>query len=165
MSAIPTNYEMPVSDGGQYTKIQDGESVKLRILNTIETGWQYFTEENKPVRSRTPFTETPDIRTKGKFGEEKPKHIWVATVYNHSTQQVEIWNISQVGIQRALLALEQNADWGNLLEYDITVTRTKTGDKTEYSVVPNKPKPLDDDAAKIIAEAEKFDMDEYFKGA
>jgi hypothetical protein len=164
MSAIPQNYEPPVSEGGQYTKFEDGTSTDLRILDTIVTGWQYFNRENKPVRSKTKWDKTPEDIGEGKFGKQDPKHIWVLTVYNYTTKQVELCTIPQVGIQRALLQLDSNTKWGDLLEYDITITRSKVGDKVEYSVTPNPKAPLSDEVAEAIKEAGTINVDAYFEG-
>jgi len=159
MPAIEENYTLPVSKGGRYTKFEDGKSVDLRVLNTITTGWQYFNTENKPVRSRDRIINPIDIG-EGKFGKYAVKHIWVLTVYNYSTKQVEIANISQTIIQRALLALEQNPKWGSLLEYDITITRTNDGDRVNYVVTPNKPELFSEE----IDDITNIDIDAYFRG-
>lgn len=164
MSAIPQNYEMPVSEGGRYTKFEDGTSTDLRILGSIVTGWQYFNRDSKPVRSKVKWDKTPTDLGEGKYGKQEPKHIWVITVYNYTTEQVEICTVSQVNIQRALLQLEQNPKWGSLLEYDITITRTKEGDKTSYTVTPTPKAELTEDIIKIVGEQSNIDIDAYFEG-
>jgi hypothetical protein len=163
MTAIPVNYVMPVLDGGLYTKIEDGQSIDIRVISTITTGWQYFNTESKPVRSKEKPENPTDIRLDGKYGKEKPKHIWAVPVYNYTTGQVEIFTVSQVGIQRALLSLEQNKKWGDLLDYDVTIKREKVGDKTNYLVTPNKPETLTEEVAMAIATT-KVDVVDYING-
>lgn len=162
MSAIPDNYTMPVSNGGRFTKFEDGTSTDLRIIDSIVTGWQYFNFDNKPVRSRHKWDKTPNDIGESKYGAQPPKHIWVLTVFNHNTQQVEICTLSQVSIQRALLALELNPKWGSLLEYDITITKTKVSDKTEYAVTPNPKAELTEAVCQLIQDTGSINLDAYF---
>jgi hypothetical protein len=54
---LPTNYEVPVSDGN-YMKLKIGEN-RFRVLSSAIVGYEYWTKDNKPVRSRTLWEEVP----------------------------------------------------------------------------------------------------------
>lgn len=136
---LPADYESPKSVSF-YTKIEDWDKIKLRILpsgledrNCI-TGFEYFEEmddgKKKPKRS----TKTL------KHIEEK--HFWAFKVYNHNLRLVQLYTIKQKGLMKALSDLIWNEDYGDPLGYDITISRTGKGMDTEYGLVPSPPKPL-----------------------
>lgn len=136
---LPTGYEAPKSVSF-YTKFEDGDKVKLRILpsgledrNCI-TGFEYFEEmddgKKKPKRS---ISSTKHI---------EEKHFWAFKVYNHNLGIVQLCSLKQKGLMKALSDLFTNEDYGDPLGYDITISRTGKGMDTEYGLVPSPPKPL-----------------------
>lgn len=76
-SRLPENYEPAKTGGGNYTKLQDGDT-KIRILTSPIIGYEYFAVDNKPKRSRTMFTSTPDIKD-----DSKVKEFWAFVVWNY----------------------------------------------------------------------------------
>lgn len=136
---LPTGYEAPKSVSF-YTKFEDGEKVKLRILpsgledcNCI-TWFEYFEEmddgKKKPMRS----TQTL------KHIEEK--HFWAFKVYNYNVWLVQLCSIKQKGIMKTLTEYFTNEDYGDPLGYDITISRKGKGMDTEYGVIASPPKPF-----------------------
>ena len=145
---FPSNYAPPVASesAGNYTKIKD-EAVKLRILSEAVTGYVYWTNDNKPVRSEVYPQSTPNIRE-----DSKPKHFWAFKVWNYSTQQVEIWEISQASIRDRLWEYwEDKEDYGDLRNFPIKVSRTGKGLDTKYSVIAGKAKELEPEIEQISA--------------
>ena len=142
MSFFQEGYEIPSSgQGGQYTKLEQGKNI-IRILSTPLMGWEYWTADNKPVRSASKFENVPgDARLDDK-GTFKQKHFWAMKVYNYQTEQAEIMQITQKGIQNAIVEFSQSPDYGDPREYDITITRKGEGIETEYTVMPSPQKPL-----------------------
>src|SRR3990172_6527620 len=70
---LPKDYKEP--EMSNYMKFSDGDNI-FRILSKAIIGFQYFTDENKPVRSKVPFTKIPnDIKVGGQI-----KHIWAFVV-------------------------------------------------------------------------------------
>jgi hypothetical protein len=135
---FPEEYDLPKSSGG-FMKLQKGDQV-FRFLGKVETGYEVWTEDNKPVRSRTEFKELPENAKVDKDGSViKPKHIWVAPVWNYNEEDIQLITIAQRTVQEAILSYSRDSDWGNPLEYDIKVTRTGDGFETKYTVTP-KPK-------------------------
>lgn len=130
---LPVDYQAPE---GNYFKLQLGENT-FRVLSSAIVGWEYWNTDNKPVRSKTAFMNTPaDIRQEN----GKPtavKFFWAFVVYSHRAGKAQIMEITQSSIQQAISGLVKNAKWGDPKEYDITITRTGSGLDTEYQVVPN----------------------------
>lgn len=128
---LPNDYKVPASPSN-YMKFLDGENT-FRVLSSAIVGYEYFNKENKPVRSREPFEETPtDIKKDGKV-----KPFWAFVVWNYTTNQVQILELTQKSIMHAIKALVDSKKWGNPKGYDITVTRTGEGLDTEYTIMPN----------------------------
>jgi len=137
MGALPEGYTPPKS-GGNYMKLGQGAN-KFRILSKIIIGWETWIEENgkrKPIRSKR-MNELPP-------SENKPKFFWAMVVWNYTDGQLQILEVTQVSIRKALEELEGSEDWGDLRTYDITVKREGEGMETVYSVIPSPTKPLDE---------------------
>jgi len=58
---IPDDYEIPQTSS--YMKLELGEN-KFRALSSVVLGYEYWTNKNKPIRSKTPFVETPEAKIK-----------------------------------------------------------------------------------------------------
>lgn len=126
---LPADYKAPE---GNYMKLQEGENT-FRVLSSAIVGYEYFNKDSKPVRSKTPFTNTPaDIKENGSV-----KHFWAFVVYSYRAEKAQILEITQSSIQTGIKALVQNPKWGDPKNYDLTITRTGSGLDSEYSVMPN----------------------------
>lgn len=149
-SFLPKGYEAPVSGSG-FTKFQDGDNV-IRVLGPAIVGYEYWTKDNKPVRSTAPFTEMPDNKD-GKDGKpQKAKHFWAFAIWNYTTKSVEILQVTQKSIQSAITNLVADEDWGDPKQYDIKITRTGAELTTEYAVSPKPKKELTAAIAKEFAD-------------
>lgn len=140
---LPQDYKVP-SNPSAYTKLAQGNN-KFRILNSPITGWQYFTTDNKVVRSKDRFAETPNIAN-----DRKQEHFWAMPIYNYETKQLEILTLTQKTIMNTIEAYSNNPDWGNPMQYDITIN--KKGEKltTEYNVIPSPAKEMSDEVKAAI---------------
>ena len=150
---IPKGYEPPKSSG--YMKFVQGKN-KFRILSSLVTGWEYWTNEDKCVRSKTEFTETPNIKVDPKTGKKNISHVWFVVVYDYADETIKILEITQRGIQKYILGLVNEADWGSPKKYDLVVTRDGEGFNTKYTVAAN---PHKDMPASVLAEYEESDID------
>ena len=132
---FPEGYEVPV-DVSSFMKLEDGDN-NFRILSKASVGYEYWTEDNKPKRSKTKWAEVPsDIKMRdGKA--TSIKHFWNFLVYNYKLKAVQSLEITQATVMKALTALVENPKWGNPTKYDITITKTGKELLTKYSVVPN----------------------------
>ena len=146
MSFLPDNYQTPQQQSnGLYLRFREG-TTKFRILSKqAQTGWIYWTDENKPVRVREkPPSDRPEgIRCDDKGRPEKIKHFWVMVVYDYGSEQPCILEITQATIQRSIHALCTDSDWGNPNDFDIKVTRSGAGLETDYQIAPVPHKPFD----------------------
>lgn len=128
MSFLPENYESPKSSG-HYMKFQDGEN-RIRILSRAIVGWEDW-QDKKPVRFRM------DSKPVKAIDPAKPiKHFWAFIVYNYNEEQVQILQITQAGIRKAIEALTRDQDWGKPHMYDLKIYKKGEGKETEYSVNP-----------------------------
>ncbi len=135
MSFLPQNYESPKSSNN-YMKLQDGEN-RIRILSKPILGWEDW-QDKKPIRFR--LDEKP---MKSIDPEKKIKHFWAFIVWNYNENQIQILQITQVGIQRSIENFDKDADWGAPYAYDIKIMRKGEGVNTEYAVNPVPHKPVD----------------------
>jgi hypothetical protein len=125
---LPDNYEIPTKP---YFKFIPGDN-RIRILASPIIGYEYFTNDNKPVRSKESFDEMPsDIKPDGAI-----KHFWAMKIWNYHTTRIEIMEITQKGILTAIKSLAENPKWGTPLGYDICITKKGEGLNTEYTVIP-----------------------------
>ena len=131
---LPTDYKQP--DNKDYMKFKDGENT-FRVLSSAIVGFEYWTTENKPVRSAVPFKDVPDDIKKDKDGNFTIKHFWAFLVYNQEAKRVQVLEVTQSSVQAGIKALVDNKNWGDPKGYDITVTRVGSGLDTEYAVMPN----------------------------
>lgn len=166
MNFLPQDYQAPSSAEGSYMRFQQGAN-KFRVLSPAVTGWEYWTIDEKPVRSREAFTTTPaNARLeKGQKGEDKfvQKHFWAFVVYNYQTKAIEILQVTQRSIQKAISGYAQSEDWGDPSQYDITVNRKGEGLTTEYTVQPSPHKPLDPEVKKEY-QSMTINLDALFDG-
>ena len=157
------SYEIPVSSN--YFKLQEGEN-NFRVLSSAITGFEYWSNEGKPVRSK----EKPDIDSifenmrVEKDSSQGIKHFWAFVVWNYEAKKVQILEITQKGIMKTMKGLIDNPKWGNPREYDITITRSGSGFDTEYSVIPN-PKVEIDDSILAVYEGMHIRLEALFDSA
>lgn len=137
---IPTGHEIPETPS-RYTKVKDGQTVRLRIISsTITDGWLRWTVEPKPIRWKR--NEAEPVRADWK--DEHPKYMWVLIVWNYNSNQVEVWEITQKQIMKQIEKFANDEDYGHPNAYDLKVSREGTGIETEYSVVARPPEPVDE---------------------
>lgn len=148
----PADYKLPESNS--FMKFVQGKN-KFRIMSKLTTGYEYWNIDNKPVRSR----EMPTDVSGGKEEEDgkvRVNHFWAVVVYNYATESLQLLEITQKGVQKYILGLVNDPDWGAPQGYDLVVTREGDGLNTKYTVAANPHKEMD---AEIVAEYEASDLD------
>jgi len=159
MTFLPDNYQPPAASGGNYTKLAQGKTT-IRILGDAIIGYLGWGEEagkRKPYRSK-------DLPPAGTF-EEKAKHFWAFPVWNHSANSMQILEITQKGIQGALVELYRDDSWGDPQRYDIVITREGENLETSYTVMPKMPSELSGAALAIINDAlPKLNIEALYTG-
>ena len=141
---LPENYTLPIASSN-YMKLQKGEN-KIRILTAPLIGWEDW-KDKKPVRFA--YNEKP-VKS---FDPGKPvKEFWAFIVWNYVEEKIQILQLTQNSIKKAIGTLVQDADWGLPYFYDIKISRTGDGITTEYTVNPLPHKPVADKVKKEFHE-------------
>ena len=153
MEFLPNNYETPATNAN-YLKFADGET-RFRILSKPVIGWLDW-KDKKPLRF--PMNAKPEKPV----DPTKPiKHFWAMLVWNYAASRVQVLEITQSTVQKAIEHLSKDADWGAPFGYDIKVTKKGKDKDTEYSVTPTKPKTFEHyETAKDV----KVCLNELFTG-
>ena len=146
---LPNKYELPKASGN-YMRLEKGEN-KFRVMSSAIVGYEYWTNENKPVRSPEPFRETLNIKIDGN-GKKSIKHFWAFVVWNYKAKQIQILELTQSTIMGAIEALVKNEDWGDPKNYDITISRVGDGMETEYATMPSPHKTAPVEATQSYAD-------------
>lgn len=158
---LPQDYQVP-SKSGSYTKLTDGDN-RIRILASPIIGWEGWKTQSdgtrKPVRKR--MNETISVNEID--NEDRIKHFWAMPVYNYQTEQVEILNITQKGIQKAIQTLVADKDWGSPLNYDLVINKKGQKLETEYQVMPKPAKVLDEGIERAFRDMD-IKLDALYEG-
>lgn len=160
---LPDDYAVPTSDS-KYMKFEQGDN-KFRVLEKPIFGWEGWIEEagkRTPARFRMDQKPT-DLR---RFDKQRVHHFWAMPVWNFQAKAVQVLQITQNGIQKAIEALARNEDWGSPLGFNITVKREGEKLDTEYFVNPSPHSEVPEDAAVAFARAKKegFDITRLYEG-
>lgn len=159
--AIPKGTEIPKTSG-QFAKIQEGAN-RFRLLSDMVVGWEGW-KDNKPFRHEGSVCRIkPEQVDMNKQGMPNINYFWAMVVWNHAEKKVQVLQLTQKTIMGPLYELEQSDDWGDLKNYDITISKKKEGDKTKYSVLGIPPKPLSDEIKQAYEESE-CDLSKLFSG-
>lgn len=136
MSFIPQDYREPKSSEN-YFKVQDGENI-IRILSQPVMGWEDWTPEKKPVRFK--FDQKP---AKSIDPARPVKLFWAFIIYNVLEHKIQIMQVTQVTIRRAIEALCKDSEWGEPYHYNIKIMRSGEGKDTEYHINPSPHRTVD----------------------
>ncbi len=130
---------------GPYTKFEEGEN-KFRILREPITGYEYWVDANGQIVERGKMSgeggKPMRLKEDAKFTNEQigaMKMFAAMVVWNYKAEKIQILQVKQVKIMNALDGLYDSKDWGDVTDYDIAITKEKTGPKpidVEYTVLP-----------------------------
>ncbi len=156
-SFLPKDYEIQEAPSN-YMRFKEGIN-RFRIMASAVTGFEYFTADNKPVRSKEPFEETPNIKKDGRV-----KAFWAFPVWNYQDNMIQILELTQKTIMKDVKALVDNPKWGSPFLYDIAVTKTGEGLDTEYSTMAEPPVAEPDDMLKMDYADKTPNLEALFTG-
>ena len=157
-----------------YLKINDGESKKLRILGTVTDGllirgWMSF-KNDKPFYSTLDQPINKDDLGLDKY--QQPQQVWEfwsVPVWNHFEGRIQVWEIKQKTIQKALFKLTDpdniNKQWADWRLYDIEISfNNNNSPMTKYTLQPYPPEPISPSTTVKITEVlPKVSMDLIFQ--
>ena len=145
---LPEGYQTPEIPSN-YMTLEEGEN-SFRVLSSAIIGYEWWMENGeegrRPVRVRS-ADEIPDEVRQATDNRQRAKHFWAFSVYNYKTQTIQILELKQKTVMRAIEAFIKNPKWGNPKNYDLIIERVKTGSQerdVEYNVIPEPPSPLDE---------------------
>jgi len=158
MGFLPTGYEAPKASSS-YMRFEEGKN-RFRVVSDAVFGFEYWTQDNKPVRLKEMPKEAPkDIRD-----DSAIKHFWAFVVIDRKDLSgVKILEITQGGIMRSMESLLADAEWGDPKGYDLTISRTGKGLETRYETMPNPHKELDKEEKELIKNT-KVKLEALFYG-
>lgn len=171
MSFLPQNYEIPKNNSAENylnpSKLNDSEIVRFRILSKPIIGWQYWTNDNKPVRlpnSQKPIKTPTDIQVRD--GKAKINHFWAMVVWNYNKEKLQIFEVIQKTIMEAMRACFDDEDYGDPFQYDFKISKTGEALETKYSVMPTPIKPVPDELKeKMISKGlHKIKLEKLYSG-
>lgn len=152
---LPENYEVP-SNGGNYMKLEQGDNV-FRILDNPIMGWEDW-KDDKPLRYH--MNSKPDAPVNP---ERAIKHFWAMVVWNVKTEQIQILEITQSGIQKTIKNYVEDEDWGDPTAYDIKINREGEKLDTKYTVTAKPHKPLAEEVQKLFSDT-KVNLNALYTG-
>lgn len=163
MPFLPEDYKAPESNGGKFMRFKEAET-RFRILSPQPllgyVGWTV--RDNKPYPIRKPMGAA---WKDGEVRDNKTRHFWSMAVWNYATKAVQVLEVTQSTIQKAITKFSKDEDYGDPIGYDIVVSKTGEGMDTEYQVTPKPPKKLDKEAqAAWDALQDRFDLGRLLTG-
>ena len=159
---LPKDYKVPESSGGNYMKFEEGENL-FRVLGSAVIGMEGW-KARKPVRKQMGEAwQDGEADADPNTGMPRYKHFWAFPVWNYAAKKVQILEITQKGIMRAITSLVDDEAWGDPTGYDIKVTRTGKDIDTEYTVGP-RPHTAPDQKVKEQYEVMNIKLDALFSG-
>lgn len=170
--------EASVNSSGSmnYFKIKDQELKRIRLLGTradgfLIRGWLTFGMDNKPMYSTLDKPFDPDQLGLDKYGNKQQIwEFWMVPIWNHDAGIVQLWEIRQKTIQKALFGLTDpknvNKQWADWRNYDIEIFFNNSNSPLDkYRINPYPPAEL---SSKVMDHLQKvlpgIKMDDVFNG-
>lgn len=163
MSFLPEGYKK-IPSNSDYMKFQDGENV-IRVLSSAVVGYEYWTEDSKPVRAKQKWDGVPADCKEEDDGTFKINHFWAFAVWNYDEKKVMILEITQKTVMQGIKALVENKRWGDPKNYDILITKTKDGGKTSYQTQALPPIGEPDETIREAYAKKTVNLEALFTGA
>jgi len=139
---LPEGYEVPMAESNFFNKFPEGITC-FRMLSPVTVGWRYWNLENRPVYSREKWEVQPSDAKIDEDNPWNPQHFWVFVAWVYESESIQVMQITQKKVMKAIKGYLENPKWGDTRKYDIAVTRTGTSmNDTDYSVAPEPPTPI-----------------------
>ena len=138
------------TSGSPFVKLQDGDTVQLRIISQPLCGWEQFAD-GRP--HRWPHDQKrPDGTPQS---DERPRPFLAFIVYQYTDDDgVKIWQVSQQTILKQMEVLFNGGEehWSNFV---LTIRRKGAGLDTKYTVTGTGV-PLEDSLVDFASKAEEY---------
>ena len=166
----------------QFMKFVQGKN-RIRFIGNPVSGFVFFgktkrddgTETVKPYRRRESEGEfsleemiNRDVRMKPDGEIEggpalRQKYFVMGLVYNYQKQKLQVLEVTQKSILKALKSYVESEEYGHPSGYDLTIEKKGDGLNTEYTVIVSPPKPLSDQIVTLVGET-SCDLQKIFAG-
>ena len=163
--------ENDIPNTSKYMQFEEGDN-RFRILGSFKDKtaiqgieyWKTIDGKRQPIRIHRDESVPVGELELNKFGEpDVPKFFWAFPVWNYDVKQIQILEITQKSILRAIKKVIDNPKWGSPMDYDFIVTRIEEKGKTTYTVT-NDPKEDLDKAILKVYKVLNLNMDALFSG-
>ena len=161
------------SQVGNYTKMEDGAN-KIRVLEPPITGYVYWEDVNGNIVPRNEMAgkggkpvRAPDYDDFSNLQKGAMRGFAAMVVWNYQADKVQILEVRQIVIINALEALTMSKSWQDVTEFDIIITKTRTGTQptdVEYSVMPEPKEELSEEIKDAFKNS-NIDIKALFRGA
>jgi len=151
--------EVNVESISRYTRLEAGKT-KLRMLGKpifFQETWNAGAD-GKRVPSRFRLSETVPAE---KVGPDGLRTSMAVKVYNYNDGAIQIWQVGQKSILKAIKEYSQNEAYGAPTGYDLVIAKTGQAMQTRYGVIANPPAELPA-AVKALDESTPVDLDRMF---
>ena len=148
----------------QFMKFVQGKN-RIRFIGNPVSGFVFFgktkredgSETVKPYRRRESEGEfsleemiNRDVRMKPDGEIEGQKYFVMGLVYNHQKEKLQVLEVTQKSILKALKSYVESEEYGHPSGYDLTIEKKGDGLNTEYTVIVSPPKPLSDEIVEAV---------------
>lgn len=129
------------ANNGRYINPSKIEGEKrLRFIGAGITGWSSWTVDKKPIRWESKPEVLPENLAPDQNGKISLKRFIAGVVYDYEAQDFKILEITQRTLMDQLFKFVKDEDYGQPTGYDIKISKTGEGMKTEYTLVAAPPK-------------------------
>ena len=125
------------SGSGRYinpSKI-DGE-IRVRLFGEGITGYEGWTNDNKPLRWQQKPSEYPDDIRKNEDGRDPVRRFIAAIAWDYEAEEFKVLSMTQKTLIKRVMELIADEDWGDCTEYDLKIGRKGEKLNTEYTITP-----------------------------
>lgn len=158
MAFKDSNYEGPKDTASSYLDYKDVGKHQFRFMGDVEAYNRYW-KDKKPYRYVNEDEVPDDIDYSDKYKKKQKEHVWavVAIKREGKGNTIGILTITQATVQKQLMSLYHDADYGDFCDYDIVIEKIE-GAKVSYQVTPKPPKPTSKEDLELYETFEPKDL-------
>lgn len=112
------NHKVPTANGGLYLKLEDGQTVSLRLATEPYIYQSVFTQADGATKFST-------------------RYAWV--IFNHDENAAQVLQLSATTF-KTIQGYANDEDYGDPTTYNLKITRNGTGTDTTYAIIASPKK-------------------------